>query len=140
MNGAADDAQHFEFQERLLRHEDALSVRRRVGGSDGDAVGAHQQQIVLDHAFEDLAVAKSQPDPEPVQLRTLSEDALFAFAWGAFELLHEVHGSYLGVRYEGDLSAAPQDFNAVGALISLRGDVSLDVGPIHSAQVGLLCC
>src|ERR1017187_6826977 len=62
--GAADDAEHFDGDERGARHPEALLVAEGIGRDHGEAGRVQEHEIVGDNPLHTSAIAEAEIDPE----------------------------------------------------------------------------
>lgn len=139
-DGTANHTEHFEFRQGGARHEDALRIRVRIGRRDGDASFAQLQKVVGDDAFENLAVAQVEADPQSIGLRASPESLALLRVGLVFKVAHERDGAYLVIGDDLKLSGTIEKLDTIGPQIRLRAHIAVDQAFVKAANADLLCC
>ena len=95
--GDADHAEDGKFTKCGPGYEDAVGGGIEVGRSDLDAVIEHREQVVGDHAFDGLAIAVAEANPESIQLGTAEEDLALGLEVVG-KLANKIDGAHSGER------------------------------------------
>lgn len=95
--GDADDTQDGELGERGARDEDAIGVGVEIGRRQVESVVEKREQVVGDDAFEGVAVAEAEPDPQAIELGA-GKEILAVEAVVVVEVANEINGANGGER------------------------------------------
>ena len=135
--GDADDAEDLDLGESGARDEDPERVAIEIGRRETDAVVEKVDQVVGDNAFENVAVAEIEADPQAIEFGAAEEG--FALGLKGFgEFLHEIDGLDLVEGHGLEFAFAGEQLGALGAAQASGIHIARNSAAIGEEDDGLL--
>src|SRR5580700_457271 len=133
----AHHSQHFHLSQGRARHINARAIAVQIRRNELDAAIQNLQQLVHNDAFQGIAVAKGQPQPQAFQFWTAQEGFALREV-SLIEVIHEVNRLNLVGGYSLMLAISRQQINSVGTRQFRRIHIAFMRGQVQQEYYGLL--